>query len=146
MTVAWGQNAANGVNFCFRKYTTNADSQIGELGFGPNEPKSCTKLNENQPLRGIDVFRYILFTMSRCFLLMIVYSIAAGQNTTFFLAKPSSKMSDLPRHPVDVNPSPECVVCCIDEGNDEAVLQCDKVSYVASRCSCLLTGVAMDLV
>jgi len=92
MTVAWGQNAAN-----------------GELGLGPNEPKSCTKPIKNQPLSGIDVF-----------------DIAGGQNTTFFLAKPSSKLSDLPRHPVDVNPSPECVVCGIDEGDDDAALQCDK--------------------
>jgi hypothetical protein len=54
-------------------------------------------------------------------------SIAAGQNTTFFLAKPSSKLSDLPRHPVDVHPSSECIVCGIDDGDDDAALQCDKV-------------------
>ena len=60
-------------------------------------------------------------------LLTACLSIAAGQNTTFFLAKPSSKLSDLPRHPVDVNPAPACLVCDIDEGEDDAALQCDKV-------------------
>jgi len=58
----------------------------------------------------------------------VIFSVAAGQNTTFFLAKPNSKLSDLPRHPVDVHPSPECVVCGIDDGDDDAALQCDKVS------------------
>jgi hypothetical protein len=74
------------------------------------------------------VFEYVLFILWFQFPLIVHFSIAAGQNTTFFLAKPSSKMSDLPRHPVDVNPSPECVVCGIDEGDDDAALQCDKVS------------------
>jgi hypothetical protein len=48
-------------------------------------------------------------------------SIAAGQNMTF-LAKPDAKLSDLPRHPVDVHPSPECM-----EGDAS---QCDGVSAV----------------
>ncbi|KAH8985023.1 hypothetical protein EDB92DRAFT_1884440 [Lactarius akahatsu] len=37
MTVAWGQNVAN-----------------GELGLGPEEPKSATKPQRNQPLVGIN--------------------------------------------------------------------------------------------
>jgi hypothetical protein len=56
-----------------------------------------------------------------------IFSVAAGQNTTFFLAKPNSKLSDLPRHPIDVHPSPECVACGIDDGDDDDALQCDKV-------------------
>jgi hypothetical protein len=64
------------------------------------------------------------------YLLIVISSIAAGQNTTFFLAKPNAKLSDLPRHPVDVHPSPECMVCGIDEGDDDDALQCDKVSTV----------------
>jgi hypothetical protein len=32
---------------------------VGELGFGPNEPKSATKPMKNQPLSGIDVFEYV---------------------------------------------------------------------------------------
>lgn len=44
MTIAWGQNAAN-----------------GELGLGPEEPKSATKPTRNQPLIGIDVFEFVLF-------------------------------------------------------------------------------------
>jgi len=43
MTIAWGQNAAN-----------------GELGLGPEEPKSATKPTRNQPLIGIDVFEFVL--------------------------------------------------------------------------------------
>ena len=42
MTIAWGQNAAN-----------------GELGLGPEEPKSATKPTRNQPLIGIDVFESV---------------------------------------------------------------------------------------
>ncbi|KAI0316141.1 RCC1/BLIP-II [Amylostereum chailletii] len=42
MTIAWGQNAAN-----------------GELGLGPLEPKSATKPQRNQPLIGIDVYDVI---------------------------------------------------------------------------------------
>jgi hypothetical protein len=44
MTIAWGQNAAN-----------------GELGLGPDEPKSATKPTRNQPLIGIDVFELVPF-------------------------------------------------------------------------------------
>jgi hypothetical protein len=97
MTVAWGQNAVN-----------------GELGLGPNEPKSATKPNKVQPLSGVDVF-----------------AIAAGQNTTFFLAKPNSKMSDLPRHPLEVDTPAACVACGKeDEGEEEEqALQCDKCDH-----------------
>ncbi|KAF8325028.1 regulator of chromosome condensation 1/beta-lactamase-inhibitor protein II [Amanita rubescens] len=52
MTVCWGQNASN-----------------GELGLGPDEPKSATKPTRNATLNGLDVL-----------------DIAAGQNTTIFLA------------------------------------------------------------
>ena len=51
-------------------------------------------------------------------------SIAAGQNTTLFLAKPNDKFSELPRHPEDVQPPPACVKCRIDHGDP---LECDKV-------------------
>jgi hypothetical protein len=95
MTVAWGQNAVN-----------------GELGLGPNEPKSATKPTKVQTLSGVDVF-----------------AIAAGQNTTFFLAKPNSKMSDLPRHPIDVNPPSACIACSKDDGEDDEALQCDKCDH-----------------
>lgn len=52
------------------------------------------------------------------------HSIAAGQNTTLLLAKPSDKYSDLPRHPLDVQPPQECVGCKRDDGDP---LECDKV-------------------
>ncbi|KAG6332897.1 hypothetical protein ID866_6193 [Astraeus odoratus] len=75
MTVAYGQNAAN-----------------GELGLGPDEPKSATKPTPHQPLTGIEVF-----------------SVAAGQHSTLFLAKPNDKFSDIPRHPLEVDAPELCV-------------------------------------
>ncbi|KAL5513720.1 hypothetical protein ACEPAH_4120 [Sanghuangporus vaninii] len=95
MTIAFGQNAAN-----------------GELGFGPDEPKSATKPTRHQPLIGIDVI-----------------DIAASQNTTLFLARPNSKLSDLPRHPAEVDSPDDCVVCNKDRGDDDPPLACDKCDY-----------------
>ncbi|KAJ7746825.1 regulator of chromosome condensation 1/beta-lactamase-inhibitor protein II [Mycena maculata] len=93
MTVAWGQNAAN-----------------GELGLGPDEPKSATKPTKHIPLSGVTVI-----------------DIAAGQNTTLFLAKPTGKYSDLPRHPIDVDPPEACIQCGEDHGEDvDDVLECEK--------------------
>lgn len=43
MTVAWGQNAAN-----------------GELGLGPDEPKSATKPTRHAPLNGIEVIECVV--------------------------------------------------------------------------------------
>ena len=57
-------------------------------------------------------------------------SIAAGQNTTVLLAKSSDKMSELPRHPEDVEPPALCVVCKTEKGDDDSPLECDKVSYL----------------
>ena len=54
--------------------------------------------------------------------------VAGGQNTTFILARPNDKFSDLPRHPLDVNPPDICVVCDQDTGDDDAPLECDKAS------------------
>ncbi|KAF8514474.1 RCC1/BLIP-II [Gautieria morchelliformis] len=93
MTIAWGQNAAN-----------------GELGLGDNEAKSATKPLRVNPLIGVDVL-----------------SIAAGQNTTFFLAKPNEKLSDLPRHPVQLDGVPQaCVICEEDRGDEDSPLECEK--------------------
>ncbi|KAI6010409.1 hypothetical protein PISMIDRAFT_680523 [Pisolithus microcarpus 441] len=92
MTVAYGQNAAN-----------------GELGLGPDEPKSATKPTRHQPLSGIEVF-----------------SIAAGQHTTLFLAQPNDNFSELPRHPTEVDAPDLCLVCRKDNGDDDSPLECDK--------------------
>jgi len=93
MTVAWGQNAAN-----------------GELGLGPEEPKSATKPTRHMPLSGVNVI-----------------DIAAGQNTTLFIAKPTGKYSDMPRHPLDVDPPEACIQCGEDHGDDgPEVLECEK--------------------
>ncbi|EPQ56793.1 hypothetical protein GLOTRDRAFT_92642 [Gloeophyllum trabeum ATCC 11539] len=99
MTIAWGQNAVN-----------------GELGLGPEEPKSATKPTRHQPLIGVDVF-----------------DVAAGQNTTFVLAKPNAKFSDLPRHPAEVDAPEFCLVCGKDNGDDDSPLACDKLRLLRAR-------------
>ncbi|KAH9971036.1 regulator of chromosome condensation 1/beta-lactamase-inhibitor protein II [Lactifluus volemus] len=95
MTIAWGQNAAN-----------------GELGLGPEEPKSATKPTRNLPLIGIDVF-----------------DIIPGQNTTFFLVSPNEKYSDLPRHPVELDTPDDCMICHKDDGDPLACDKCDKAYH-----------------
>ncbi|KAF9233720.1 regulator of chromosome condensation 1/beta-lactamase-inhibitor protein II [Melanogaster broomeanus] len=95
MTIAYGQNAAN-----------------GELGLGPDEPKSATKPTRNQPLAGIEVI-----------------SVAAGQHTTLFLAKPNEEFSDLPRHPIEVDAPDLCLVCKKENGDDDPALECDKCDH-----------------
>ncbi|TFK95198.1 RCC1/BLIP-II [Pterulicium gracile] len=93
MTVAWGQNAAN-----------------GELGLGNEQPKSATKPTKHEPLSGIEVI-----------------GIAPSQNSTIFLAVPSDKFSELPRHPEDVDASQHCKICSEDDRDDsDTSLQCDK--------------------
>ena len=66
MTVAWGQNAANGSSpFCAvsaSAFTAGTDIfRTGELGLGPDEPKSATKPTKSIPLSGIEVFEYVFF-------------------------------------------------------------------------------------
>ena len=58
--------------------------------------------------------------------------VAAGQNTTFILARPNEKFSELPRHPFDVNPPEICVVCDRDNGEDDSPLECDKVGSITA--------------
>ena len=89
MTVCWGQNASN-----------------GELGLGPDEPKSATKPTRNATLNGLEVL-----------------DIAAGQNTTLVLVRPSENFAEMPRHPVEVDPPEACVGCGRDHGDP---LECDK--------------------
>jgi hypothetical protein len=56
MTVTWGQNAANGMKNILTRIAILTLCALGELGLGPNEPKSATKPTRNVPLCGIDVF------------------------------------------------------------------------------------------
>ena len=64
MAVCWGQNAANGqlliIELCGRLRLCQ-----GELGLGPDEPKSATKPTRNLTLVGIDVFEYVLYRQSQ---------------------------------------------------------------------------------
>lgn len=66
--------------------------------------------------------------------MMLHNRIAPGQNTTFILARPSEKLSDLPRHPVDINPPDLCVVCDKDNGEDDSPLECEKVGSLVPGC------------
>lgn len=115
-----------------------SSTATGELGLGPEEPKSATKPTKHDPLNEIDVIQYAL-SCEFCAICLITRDnrIAAGQNTTFFLAKPSDKLSDLPRHPADVEPPEVCVVCNEDNGDDDSPLECDKVCFGFNdrRCS-----------
>ncbi|KAK0470721.1 regulator of chromosome condensation 1/beta-lactamase-inhibitor protein II [Armillaria novae-zelandiae] len=79
----------------------------GELGLGVEEPKSATKPIKHARLGGLDVL-----------------SVVPGQNTTLFLARPSDKMSDLPRHPIEVEVSDACLICRKED--EEEALECDK--------------------
>lgn len=54
-------------------------------------------------------------------------SVAAGQNTTLFLVRPSEKSAELPRHPVELDAPELCVVCGSDEAEGRPLLACDKV-------------------
>ncbi|KAK0439963.1 regulator of chromosome condensation 1/beta-lactamase-inhibitor protein II [Desarmillaria tabescens] len=84
---------------------TPDDEDEGELGPGPSEPKSATKPIKHQLLAGFDLL-----------------SVTPGQNTTLFLIRPSDKMSELPRHPVEVEVSDACIIC----RKEEEALECDK--------------------
>lgn len=105
----------------------------GELGLGPEEPKSATKPTEHKPLKGIDVISYVLFSALRIgtnfFDLFSIYRIAASQNTTLFLARPTGeKFSELPRHPEEVEAPETCLKC---NGEDGELLECEKVAGIS---------------
>ena len=68
----------------------------------------------------------------------LIFRVAAGQNTTFFLVKPNEKYSDLPRHPIDVEPPELCVECEQDTGEDASLLECEKV---LPALSCAFTAI-----
>ncbi|PWN48238.1 RCC1/BLIP-II [Violaceomyces palustris] len=100
MNVAWGQNAQN-----------------GELGLGPDKPKSATKPQRCETLDGISILE-----------------IAAGQNTTYYVARNLGEAySELNRFPEHVDSSEMCVVCQAETkpsranpGEEDALLECEK--------------------
>lgn len=55
-------------------------------------------------------------------------SVAAGAHTTFFLATPNEKLSELDRYP-EVEPTEECLICnkADDEDDGATLLECEKV-------------------
>jgi len=56
MTVCWGQNAANGSPCLPISSLLIVHKHPGELGLGPDEPKSATKPTRNATLVGIEIF------------------------------------------------------------------------------------------
>ena len=79
MTIAWGQNAAN-----------------GELGLGPEEPKSATKPTRIQPLVGIDVFESVFSSSPPPFFLKRVLTKRADVALQY---RRGPEFGVLPRHP-----------------------------------------------
>ncbi|PWN41029.1 RCC1/BLIP-II [Ceraceosorus guamensis] len=96
MNVVWGQNAAN-----------------GELGLGPEKPRSATKPIRCEPLDKVSIL-----------------DIAAGQNTTYYIARNQGETySELPRFPEVVPSSDHCLKCSREEsaqGSEDVLLECEK--------------------
>ena len=58
---------------------------------------------------------------------------AAGAHTTYFLAKPNDKLSELPIHPELSDLSELCIVCEQDKGENDSPLECEKVRIRLTR-------------
>ncbi|KAI5454507.1 hypothetical protein NCC49_003405 [Naganishia albida] len=80
----------------------------GELGLGEDQPKNATKPVRIAPLNGLDTF-----------------DVAAAAYTTYWLAHPNSKSSDLERWPLDIPSPDDCIVCGKDQKNNNP-LECEK--------------------
>ena len=63
MTIAFGQGALNGTYLATSPSVARHrhSSPLGELGHGPDEPKSATKPIQNKPLAGIEVIQCVDF-------------------------------------------------------------------------------------
>lgn len=59
--------------------------------------------------------------------------IAAGQNTSYILAHPNDKYSDLPRHPAEIDVPDFCFVCETDNGDEDPLLECEKVRLSSDK-------------
>jgi hypothetical protein len=80
----------------------------GELGLGDDEPKNSTRPVEIVPLRGVDVF-----------------DVAAGNVTTYWLAKPGQPLESLNRWPLNIESTDTCLVCQKPDEEDSMV-ECEK--------------------
>lgn len=94
------------MNICWGQNAGN-----GELGLGLDKPRSATKPLRCETLDGIAIL-----------------DIAAGQNTTFFIARSmGDAYAELPRYPEAVESSELCLVCGTgSDGQDTALLECEK--------------------
>ena len=57
--------------------------------------------------------------------------VGAGAFFTLFLAKPSTALSDVRRHPEHVDSSSVCIECNEDRGEDDPPMECEKVSKMS---------------
>jgi hypothetical protein len=129
MTVAWGQNAANGPfphPFYFR-YPIIASALQASSALGPTSPRALPSPHGISHSSELTYSSACPHSLPRPVSHVALRSIVAGQNTTYFLATPSDKLSDLPRHPADFDAPDLCVHCNEDTGDDDAPLECDKV-------------------
>lgn len=87
------------------------NANCGELGLGAGKPRSATKPMRCETLDGIAIL-----------------DIAAGQNTTFYIARNMGQAySDLPRFPESVSSLETCLICGLDASTeDNALLECEK--------------------
>ncbi|KAL1918150.1 uncharacterized protein VTP21DRAFT_3416 [Calcarisporiella thermophila] len=91
-TIAWGQAA-----------------QYGELGYGEDQPRSCTVPTKVAPLDDVRVL-----------------DVSCGYGHTLFLVKPDDpKLPDFPKYPELPDVSEFCIKCSRDDNGDK-LLVCDK--------------------
>ena len=120
---------------------------------GEEAPKSATKAGKNIPLNGIDVLSYA-FSFVFGYLFNVLFRVAAGQNTTVIIARPSTsveeKWNDQARHPEELEQVAEaCLVCSKHKADDVEVLECEKVSGLvgisAVPCLCHISARAHSI-
>ena len=56
-------------------------------------------------------------------------SVAGGAFFTLFLAKPSDKLSELPRYPEHIDSASVCLACNKVQGDANSLLECEKVRW-----------------
>ena len=100
-----------------------------ELGLGRDVGKSATKPQQIMPLDGVDVIECVE-PFRLCGSKLISPSVAAGAFCTFFLARPNDKLSDIPRYPLEIPSSSICLICNVDRGPDDFLLECEKANSV----------------
>ena len=68
---------------------------------------------------------------------MMLNMVTAGAHTTYFLARVSDKLSELPIHLELSDLSKLCVACKEDQGENDSPLECEKVCVPLFEHPCL---------